>query len=93
MPAVLNFTINELIVVDQENKRLAIKKTDKLSLVDQPVTVTVTITLLCDLKAKFDLEVTYFSNGPSSEKYEGLSSKECRPSFEESQGPPVVTCS
>ena len=86
IPAVPKVEINELIVVDAQNKQLVIKKTDKLGLIGQSVTATLEITLPNGIKATFDLEVSYlFSNGPSS--------KECRSSFEESQGPPVVTCS
>ena len=45
IPAVPIVQINELIDVDEDNKRLVIKKTDKLGLIGQSVTATLKITL------------------------------------------------
>ena len=77
MPTVAGISIDDLLFVDIATKNIVIKQTDLLGLIDQKVTATLSLTLPGGVSMSLDIEVKYFTNGPS---------------FVKSVIPPPLTC-
>lgn len=78
LPDLAGVTLDKLLGVDMTRNVIVIKKTNLLSLIDQSLTATLSLTFPGGVTISTELEVLYFSDGPK---------------FETLVNPDILTCS